>query len=125
MGDAFTAKDFRTWGATLRAVALMQATAHPDPPTQKALNDCVVSAIRQVAAELGNTPAVCRKSYINPIVFDAWRSGTLQSLLGAGRATERRIVEFLRRAQRTKRGAAPRSPRGAVARARGAARLPA
>lgn len=122
MGDAFTAKDFRTWGATLRAVALMQATAQPDPPTQKALNDCVIAAIRQVAAELGNTPAVCRKSYINPIVFDAWRSGTLKSLLGAGRTTERRIVEFLRRAQRTARGATWRPPRGAVAGARGAAR---
>jgi DNA topoisomerase IB len=129
MGDAFTAKDFRTWGATLRAVALMRATAIPDPPTQKALNDCVVAAIRHVAAELGNTPAVCRKSYINPLVFDAWRSGALQSLLGTGRTTERRIVEFLRRAQSAARGAARgaarRTARGGAMDERGAARPPA
>lgn len=121
MGDAFTAKDFRTWGATLRAVALMHATALPDPPTQKALNDCVVAAIRQVAAELGNTPAVCRKSYINPVVFDAWRCGALQSLLGAGRTTERRIVEFLR-AQTAGRATARRAARSGVAAEQRAAR---
>jgi DNA topoisomerase-1 len=108
MGDAFTAKDFRTWGATLRAVVLMRSTALPDPPTQKALDTCVVDVVRRVAGELGNTPAVCRKSYINPIVFDAWRSGALQAFIGGGRTTERRVVAFLGRAHAKSRRAEPR-----------------
>jgi DNA topoisomerase-1 len=108
MGDAFTAKDFRTWGATVRAAALMHATPFPASGTQRAQSDRIVSAIRTVAAELGNTPAVCRKSYINPVVFDAWRSGALHALLGSERATERRIAEFLRRAQSTSSRATPR-----------------
>ena len=77
MGNDFTAKDFRTWGATLRAVAILHATQRPDPSSERALNACIVEAIKRVAFELRNTPAVCRKSYINPLVLDAWRSGAL------------------------------------------------
>jgi hypothetical protein len=58
-----------------------------------------------VAAELRNTPAVCRKSYINPLVFDAWRSGALhrdigENIAGAPRKAERLVVMFLRRQAR-------------------------
>jgi DNA topoisomerase IB len=74
MGADFTAKDFRTWGATLRAVALMAATPLPETPSERALNECIVAAVKTIATELRNTPAVCRKSYINPAVFAAWRS---------------------------------------------------
>jgi len=106
MNDDFTAKDFRTWGATLRAIAIMHATPLPDPPSERALNRCVVDAIKQVALDLRNTPAVCRKSYINPLVFDAWRSGALhkrigQSIAGAPRRAERLVPAFLRREART------------------------
>lgn len=105
MGDDFTAKDFRTWGATLRAIALMHATPLPDSASERALNGCVIEAIKQVARDLRNTPAVCRKSYINPLVFEAWRSGALhkaidQSLAGAPRRAERLVPAFLRREAR-------------------------
>jgi DNA topoisomerase I len=45
--------------------------------SESALKREIVGVVRQVAAELRNTPAVCRKSYINPVVFDGWRSGAI------------------------------------------------
>jgi DNA topoisomerase IB len=74
-GADFTAKDFRTWGATLRAVELLIATPVADVVSERDVKATLVSVVRTVAAELRNTPAVCRKSYINPLVFDAWRDG--------------------------------------------------
>jgi len=102
MGAEFTAKDFRTWGATLRAIALMAATPLPEKPSERALKTSITEAIKRVAEELRNTPAVCRKSYINPIVFTAWRSGSLQKIIksdGAAspRKAERLALTFLRR----------------------------
>ena len=101
MGADFTAKDFRTWGATLRATAIMHAMPLPDPATERAIAGCVAETIRKVAAELRNTPAVCRKSYINPLVFDAWRTGALhrgigERIAGAPRKAERLVLGFLR-----------------------------
>jgi DNA topoisomerase I len=102
MGDDFTAKDFRTWGATLRALELMHAMPLPDPPSERAFNGCILETVRQVAADLRNTPAVCRKSYINPLVFEAWRSGALHRGIGATlhnapRRAERLVPAFLRK----------------------------
>src|ERR1022692_2215171 len=57
MGADFTAKDFRTWGATLRAIALMAATPLPESPSERALNECIVAAVKKVATELRNTAA--------------------------------------------------------------------
>jgi DNA topoisomerase I len=111
MGDDFTAKDFRTWGATLRAIAIMHSMPLPDQASERALNACIVEAVKQVADDLRNTPAVCRKSYINPLVFDAWRSGALhngidEKMAGAPRRAERLVLGFLRRqARRTQRDA--------------------
>lgn len=104
-GRDFTAKDFRTWGATLRAVALMACTPLPDPPSERAMNACIVAAIRTVAGELRNTPAVCRKAYINPAVFEGWREGRLQksftcNFRATSRAVEKRALSFLRGARR-------------------------
>jgi DNA topoisomerase IB len=110
MGADFTAKDFRTWGATLRAIALMTATPLPEAPSERALNECIVAVVKKVAAELRNTPAVCRKSYINPVVFVAWRSGSLHKairddIIAAPRKAERLALSFLRRQSRAdKRG---------------------
>ena len=105
MGADFTAKDFRTWGATLRAIGLMAATPLPEAPSERALNECIVAAVKRVAAELRNTPAVCRKSYINPVVFVAWRSGSLHKAIrdditAAPRKAERLALGFLRRQSR-------------------------
>jgi DNA topoisomerase-1 len=111
MGADFTAKDFRTWGATLRAISLMAATPLPEEPSERALNECVVAAIKTVAGELRNTPAVCRKSYINPVVFVAWRNGSLhkairEDISAAPRRAERLALSFLRRQSRADKRAA-------------------
>ena len=105
MGGEFTAKDFRTWGATMRTVVLLSRKPLPRPPSEQACKRVIARVVRQVAEELHNTPAVCRKSYINPAVFEAWRRGTLQRILSAnlsslssGRA-ELKIRSFLRRLQ--------------------------
>ncbi len=111
MGAEFTAKDFRTWRATLRALVLIAGT--PLPPEkgrgggESARKRAILDVVRAVASELRNTPTVCRKSYINPAVFVAWRAGLLHAGPGksappAGRAAaERFTLQFLRRAART------------------------
>jgi DNA topoisomerase IB len=74
-GDAaFSAKDFRTWNATvLAAVALaVSGAAHRSQSAQKR---AIARAVAEVAHYLGNTPAVCRASYIDPRVFDRFRDG--------------------------------------------------
>lgn len=101
MGAEFTAKDFRTWGATLRAFELMLDTPLPESPTKRALKACVLSATQKVAEELRNTVAVCRKSYINPLVFSAWQAGVLHQYLqeqaeGTREELERKVLAFLR-----------------------------
>ena len=105
MGGEFTAKDFRTWGATTRTVVLLSRTRRPLRDSERACQSAIARVVRRVAKEMHNTPAVCRKSYINPAVFDAWHSGNLQRVLSrklsglsSGRA-ERKILSFLRRLQ--------------------------
>ena len=83
MGADFTAKDFRTWGASLRAIALLAQTPLPENRSERACKSCITAAIKTVAAELINTPAVCRKSYINPVIFDSWKRGTLHDAVPA------------------------------------------
>lgn len=95
-GTAFTAKDFRTWGATLGAIARMACTPLPEPPSERAFKACIVEAVRQVATELRNTPAVCRKAYINPVVFEAWRAGRLGAVPRGARQAEQAALRFLR-----------------------------
>src|ERR1700683_1534332 len=103
MGDDFTAKDFRTWGATLQAIILLARTPLPKNASDRSFRSEIATVVKQVAAELRNTPAVCRKSYINPIVFDAWRSGMIQTAFNSGlklaapRQTESRVLSFLSR----------------------------
>lgn len=70
-GTGFTAKDFRTWGATLHAIKLCAALTSP-ASTKAAQRRYIVGVCKTVAETLGNTPAICRKSYINPWVFSAW-----------------------------------------------------
>ncbi len=80
-GD-FSAKDFRTWNATvLAAVALACA---PPAPTKTARRRAIAAAVRDTAECLGNTPAVCRASYVDPRVFDRYLSGWTLSAVGAG-----------------------------------------
>ena len=105
MGADFTAKDFRTWGATQRAVELLAGVPRPTEGSEREAKAVIVDVVRRVAGELRNTPAVCRKSYINPVVFDAWRNGTFERLArrGAGRREsggEARTLALLRAAMR-------------------------
>jgi DNA topoisomerase IB len=80
--DSFSAKDFRTWNATvLAAVALaVSGEAHG---TKTGRRRAITRAVKEVAHYLGNTPAVCRASYIDPRVFDRFRDGlTIGGALG-------------------------------------------
>ncbi|MFD0739743.1 DNA topoisomerase IB [Lysobacter koreensis] len=112
MGEAFTAKDFRTWGGTLTAFQQFAATPLPgdaaNPPSETALAAAQNEVVKRVAHELGNTPAVCRKAYIDPRVFAGWRDGSLQRAAAAAgsdgargaRQWEQATLKFLKRAQR-------------------------
>jgi DNA topoisomerase-1 len=72
-GGEFTAKMFRTWAGTVKAAVKL---AGQEPPASRtAANRAVVEVVKEVAADLGNTPAVCRKSYIHPTVIDAFLAG--------------------------------------------------
>ena len=73
-GGDFTAKDFRTWGATVLAAVAM-ASSFPQARSKTARARAISRAVQEVAHYLGNTPAVCRASYIDPRVFDRYRSG--------------------------------------------------
>ncbi len=78
-GREFSSKDFRTWGGTMLA-AVFFSRIGPEP-NENAAKKNIVQVVKGVAAELGNTPAVCRESYIHPAVIDAYTSGrTIEKL---------------------------------------------
>jgi DNA topoisomerase-1 len=93
-GHHITAKDFRTWAATNLAVLEIIALNEPRP-TRKG----VVTVVKHVAAQLGNTPAVCRSSYIHPRVLASYLDGSLRPTLAEAetsiRAPEMWAVEGL------------------------------
>lgn len=110
-GGEFTAKDFRTWGGTVQAVAVLGATAFPVEGGERAVKATLAQAVKDVARVLGNTPAVCRASYIHPEVFTGWADGELhrripEASLRYPRKLEALTLAFLRRRLR----AAKRSP---------------
>lgn len=73
LGDGFTAKDFRTWGGTLlAAVALAE---HGPAETETQQKRTIAAVMRLVGEQLGNTPAVCRASYVSPAVIEQYRDG--------------------------------------------------
>ena len=78
-GEEFTAKDFRTWAGTVHVVQALQELDAFKSETEAKHN--IVRAIENVAARLGNTPAVCRKSYIHPAILELYTSGALLKLL--------------------------------------------
>jgi len=90
VGVPYTAKDFRTWGGTLRAATVLAEIGPPRTPTEAKRN--VVTAVRLVAAELGNTPTICRKSYIHPMVLARYEDDgvTIADELARARARPRR-----------------------------------
>jgi DNA topoisomerase I len=103
-GEDFTAKDFRTWGGTVLALAALRATGAIRPAAREgdAGEDCeegaagssapganrereakraIVEAVKRVADQLGNRPAVCRKYYVHPEVIAAFLDGRLERRL--------------------------------------------
>ncbi|HEX4235952.1 MAG TPA: DNA topoisomerase IB, partial [Caldimonas sp.] len=101
-GTGFTAKDFRTWHGSVQALALWVERAGLDPKARPSPRELLA----EVAKRLGNTVAVCRKSYVHPRVLDALASeldDELRASLESGRKAglnvdERRLLAFLSRA---------------------------
>lgn len=103
LGVAYSAKDFRTWGGTLRAATILAELGAGDTPTETKRN--VATTMRLVASELGNTPAICRKSYVHPLVvaryIDDGETITLPRKLAANADVfahtpeERALIRFL------------------------------
>lgn len=83
-GGQFSSKDFRTWGGTVRALALFAERLTPQGERNASL--VCNQIVDQVAERLGNTRAVCRKGYIHPGVVESWRSGKLPAELKSIRA---------------------------------------
>lgn len=101
-GGEFTAKDFRTWGGTVHAVAILAATPLPETGGERALKATLAAAVKDVAGVLGNTPAVCRSSYIHPEVLAGWLDGELHRRVSPTdprfiRKLEASTLSFLRR----------------------------
>ena len=101
-GEDFTAKDFRTWGGTvLAAIALSK---QEEFETKKQAKSNIKTAICAVAELLGNTPAVCRKCYVHPVIVEAYLNrtriaglnGDTKSLAPPNlRGAERAVLKFL------------------------------
>jgi DNA topoisomerase-1 len=72
-GGDDTAKDFRTWSATVLAAVGLAVSTHAVSPTAR--KRAVTRVVKEVAEQLGNTPAVCRASYIDPRVIDLYADG--------------------------------------------------
>jgi DNA topoisomerase-1 len=98
-GEHFTAKDFRTWAGTLLAAQLLSACERADGEAQHKhrIADCV----KAVSRKLGNTPAVCRSSYIHPGVIEAYADDRLKirftQCLVEPETCERALLRFLDR----------------------------
>jgi DNA topoisomerase-1 len=92
-GGEFSARNFRTWGGTISAASFFKET--PRPETQRATKMALNSVLDKVAIRLGNTRAVCRRSYIHPRVIEGWSDGTLEEELREARRSWRKPVEGL------------------------------
>ena len=76
-GEDFTSKDFRTWSGTVKAFLAFRELGCAETESEK--KKLVVEAIDRVAAQLGNTRAVCKKYYIHPEIISQYESGTIQN----------------------------------------------
>ena len=74
-GVEITVKDFRTWGASALCLRALDDLEPPASPT--AAKRAIAEAIRDVADALGNTPAVCRASYVHPGILESYAAGEL------------------------------------------------
>jgi DNA topoisomerase-1 len=94
-GEQFSAKDFRTWAGTLLAVHVL-GNSQPGP-TQKELKRQIKAALERVSEELGNTVAICRKSYVHPAAIDQYSAGALHAAFQrAARAARKQPLRGLK-----------------------------
>ena len=98
LGQGASAKDFRTWHATVLAAVTLASASPADDEASVRRN--VTRTIAEVAEELGNTPAVSRDSYIDPRVLEAYEAEhdldvPVPSSAGPGAASERAVRELL------------------------------
>ncbi len=108
MGENFSAKDFRTWAGTLICACALAREGDEDIKNATARKKKIVAAIKETAEVLGNTPAVCRSSYICPEILEQFEQGrivdsyfnTLEDFISfRGRSlhkSERALLRFLR-----------------------------
>lgn len=102
LGEDFSAKDFRTWAGTLAAARALVALPECDGNGGAKKN--VVTCVKAVAGVLGNTPAVCRKAYIHPVILEAYEAGRLTlKPTSNDRAFELSVLRFLERPHRASR----------------------
>lgn len=109
MGESFSAKDFRTWAGTLVCACVLAREGDEIPVRKTARNKKIVAAIKETAEVLGNTPAVCRGSYVCPEIISAFEKGRvldehveklddLISYRGRGlHRAEQSLLKFLKR----------------------------
>lgn len=109
MGESFSAKDFRTWAGTLVCACALARNGQETPASATAVKKKIVAAIKETAEVLGNTPAVCRSSYVCPEIILSYEKGqminhcssSLESLVafrGYGlHKAERALLRFLKR----------------------------
>ena len=79
MGGNFSAKDFRTWAGTITCACALARIGRDPLDSAAAITRKVAAAVKETAATLGNTPAVCRSSYISPGVLRAFEAGRVIS----------------------------------------------
>jgi len=107
MGERFSAKDFRTWAGTLLCAGALARAGSDPSESRTARRRKVVAAIKETADVLGNTPSVCRASYIYPSVLDSFERGktiprhfeTVEQLVTSRRrlrASEKALLKMLR-----------------------------
>ena len=95
-GADVTSKDFRTWGGTVRAANFLWSSGRSE--TKTATRALLRDAVKAASEALGNTPAVCRKSYIHPRIFKCYEAGVLieaPPTLRGLRADERMALALL------------------------------
>jgi DNA topoisomerase-1 len=92
-GEHFTAKDFRTWWGTL--LALIELGNQEQPTTKMGAKRAITKVMTAVSKQLGNTPSICRKCYVHPIIVNAFQEGSLAEFLSSNPAAPVETVEDL------------------------------
>ena len=95
MGEEFTSKDIRTWGASVLALQALAMTPLPRTRSEPQYARAMAPAIQAVAEMLGNTPSVCRNSYIHPQIIAAWRDERLPAIANPAGAHWRELERAL------------------------------